>query len=179
MNEKEWEGWEKYHNEAIEKKDRRIMEWEMYASGRETLIEYKNKEIAELRKHDCEKWFEEAAGCAICSNLLLKSPIKTLEELREVALASNAHISYKDREIAELKAECESQSDMVCARECYIEELEKKLDNLPSEEEIINILMKDKQIQKDLNNIHMTNHRNEAYASISKTIHNRINKGKE
>ncbi len=46
--------------------------------------------------------------------------------------------------------------------------------SLPSKMEIIEILIFDKQIQKDLTELHMTNHKNELYVSIARAISKRI-----
>ena len=37
-----------------------------------------------IKKHNCQEWFDEALGCSICSKLLLKSPLKTKEDLKEI-----------------------------------------------------------------------------------------------
>ena len=55
-------------------------------------------------KHNCEKWFDESRGCSICSNLLLKSPIKTKKELREIVEHCNWIVTEQKREIEKLKA---------------------------------------------------------------------------
>ena len=54
-------------------------------------------------KHDCVDWFEEAMGCAICHNLLLKSPIKTKKELLKLIDMVNWHMNQKDKHIGELE----------------------------------------------------------------------------
>ena len=53
-------------------------------------------------KHSCQKWFDEAIGCSICRNLLLKSPIRNKEDLEEVINKTNWHINTLTKEIEEL-----------------------------------------------------------------------------
>lgn len=54
-------------------------------------------------KHDCQKLLEEASGCAICSQVLLKSPLKTKEDLKEVQKFTNWHITELTEENERLK----------------------------------------------------------------------------
>jgi len=54
-------------------------------------------------KHNCKNWFEEAIGCAICSKIILKSPIKTIEELEKLIVKSNWIITEQKKEIDKLK----------------------------------------------------------------------------
>jgi len=61
--------------------------------------------FAELKKHKCEDWFNEAMGCSICSKTILKSPVKTLENVKELIEHTNAKILEQGNTIAELKAQ--------------------------------------------------------------------------
>ena len=65
-----------------------------------------------MKKHNCKDWFEEGSCCAICGNLLLKSPVKSIKALKEVVRCSNM------RQI----------------------ELERRIERLPSKKEILQLL---------------------------------------
>lgn len=53
-------------------------------------------------KADCEKWLEEAQGCSICSKIVLKSPIKSKEDLKEIQKWSNWYLSQLDIKIGKM-----------------------------------------------------------------------------
>ena len=57
------------------------------------------KELQELKKHDCQRWMEEGAGCSICS----RTNKLTKEELREVQEHINWRISELNKELRETK----------------------------------------------------------------------------
>jgi len=116
----------------------------------EERIKFLEDKIEKLKKHNCEEWFEEARGCAICYPLLLKSPIKTKKELIECQDLHNAKIL----------------------------ELQAKLDALPSVEEIIQIILSvHKAEMKDLKKFEKITIRQEAKA-IHKRIKGVKNGGK-
>ena len=53
------------------------------------------KELQELKKHDCQRWMEEGAGCSICS----RTNKLTKEELKEVQEHINWRISELNKEL--------------------------------------------------------------------------------
>ena len=71
-----------------------------YAAYHNQEIEAKDKEIAELKKHNCEDWVNEGRGCSICCN----SMIYSLDEWKKVQEHVDARIAEQEGEIAELKA---------------------------------------------------------------------------
>ena len=54
-------------------------------------------------KHNCEEWFEEAGGCAICAHLIYKTPIKTMKEFKYLIELHSATVSELRLENADLK----------------------------------------------------------------------------
>lgn len=54
-------------------------------------------------KHNCEEWFEEAGGCAICAHLVYKTPIKTMKKFKYLIELHSAAVSELRLENADLK----------------------------------------------------------------------------
>ena len=61
------------------------------------------EENEKLKKHDCKKWFGEAQGCSICSNIILKSPVKSMDKMFILCEQSNWHISELQAQLATLR----------------------------------------------------------------------------
>jgi len=61
------------------------------------------EENEKLKKHDCKKWFGEAQGCSICSNIILKSPVKSMDKMFILCEQSNWHISELQAKLATLR----------------------------------------------------------------------------
>ena len=53
--------------------------------------------------HVCGYWFDEAMGCSICSGLILKTPIKTKEDMLNLIASVHSYVGSLKEEIVSLK----------------------------------------------------------------------------